>query len=1176
MMEVFYEPLRESEEYRQLTQWLKQGQGPVLAAGCIDVQKAQLMSALAKDARNILVVTYSEQRARELLQEYQFYNSGAVYYPARDILFYQSDIRGNALTRERMLTYQKIFCEPAAAVITTMDALLEKLIPPKALKEAVLTVEAGQELPLEVLRKKLSQNGYAYNYQAEQPGQFAVRGGILDVFPLTEEVPYRIEFWGDEVDSIRSFDVESQRSMENLERIRIYPASELVAESKILKAGAARMQKDGDILSEKYRKERKTEEAFRLKEHTQMLVESVEELGAVFEAETCLPYFYDETVSILDYMKDVCREGEEPLICLDEPGRCMDRGSALFREFSASMEHRLEKGYVLPGQLDVLYDEKAVIGTCQRFMLVGFSALEHRWKELFFANTCSFRVSSVNSYNSSFHMLIKDLKQYQKYKYRVLVLCASRTRAKRMAEDLQNEQLHAFYSEDTDRILMPGEIMIQYGKLSRGFEYPDLKFVVLTETDIFGAEKRKKKKRHHYEGEKIHSFSELSIGDYVVHENHGLGIYRGIEKVEVNKVVKDYIKIEYARGGNLYILATQLDLIQKFAGADARKPKLNRLGGQEWIKTKSRVKGAVREIAQELVDLYAVRQSREGFAYHKDTVWQREFEEMFPYEETQDQIQAIEAVKRDMESTRIMDRLICGDVGYGKTEVAIRAAFKAIQDGKQVAYLVPTTILAQQHYNTFVKRMKDFPVQVDLLCRFRTAKQQKQTLEDLRRGMSDVVIGTHRLLSKDVQFKDLGLLIIDEEQRFGVTHKEKIKQMKKDVDVLALTATPIPRTLHMSLIGIRDMSVLEEPPNDRMPVQTYVLEYDEEMVREAVTRELARDGQVYYVFNRVNQIEEVAGRIAKLVPDAEVAFAHGQMQERQLEDIMYRFINGEIDVLVSTTIIETGLDISNANTMIIHDADNMGLSQLYQLRGRIGRSNRTAYAFLMYRRNKMLREVAEKRLSAIREFSELGSGFKIAMKDLEIRGAGNILGEQQHGHMEAVGYDLYCKMLNQAVKALKGESEPEQFDTVMDIELDAYIPASYIQNEGQKLDIYKRIACIENEEESAEMLDELIDRFSEPPKCVENLLCIARLKALAHQVYLTEISEKGEEIRFSFYEKAKINPSKLPALVEKFRPHLFFCADSKAPVLMYRKKGAVDTVFIMEQILQELKNTALL
>ena len=579
---------------------------------------------------------------------------------------------------------------------------------------------------------------------------------------------------------------------------------------------------------------------------------------------------------------------------------------------------------------------------------------------------------------------------------------------------------------------------------------------MIAENDIFASRHKKREKKKKYDGKSIAGFNELNIGDFVVHESHGLGVYKGIEKITVEGVEKDYIKIEYAGNSNLYVLATQLDRLQKYAAADTeKKPKLNKLGTQEWNKTKSKVHGAVEEVAKDLVALYAARQKEKGYQFGPDTVWQKEFEELFPFEETDDQLAAIEATKADMESKKIMDRLICGDVGYGKTEVAIRAAFKAVQESKQVVYLVPTTILAQQHYNTFVERMKDFPVRVDLLCRFRTPAEQKKTLEDLKKGLVDIVIGTHRVLSKDVKFKDLGLLIVDEEQRFGVTHKEKIKQLQKNVDVLTLTATPIPRTMHMSLIGIRDMSVLEEAPQDRQPIQTFVCEYNEEMVREAINRELARGGQVYYVYNRVQSIADMANTIQKLVPDANVGFAHGQMKERELEKIMYGFINGEIDVLVSTTIIETGLDISNVNTMIIHDSDQMGLSQLYQLRGRVGRSNRTSYAFLMYRRNKMLKEVAEKRLHAIREFTEMGSGFKIAMRDLEIRGAGNLLGAEQSGHMESVGYDLYCKMLAEAVQEAKGIAPAEAFETTIDLNVSAYIPDSYISNEALKLDTYK-------------------------------------------------------------------------------------------------------------------------
>ena len=785
------------------------------------------------------------------------------------------------------------------------------------------------------------------------------------------------------------------------------------------------------------------------------------------------------------------------------------------------------------------------------------------------------QAQGVNPYNNSFEMLTRDLKQLKRKGYRAILLSGSRTRAKRLAEDLRDYNLSSFYSEDVEREVNPGEIMVTYGHVTEGYEYPMIKFIVISETDIFG-QKKKKRKRKVYEGQKIQSFSELKVGDYVVHENHGLGIYQGIEKIEVDKVAKDYMKIAYAAGGNLYIPATQLDLIQKYASADAKKPKLNRLGGQEWTKTKTRVRGAVKEIAKDLVELYAARQEKHGFVYGEDTVWQREFEEMFPFEETEDQLLAIEATKKDMESTKIMDRLICGDVGYGKTEIAIRAAFKAVQENKQVVYLVPTTILAQQHYNTFVQRMKEFPVRVDLMCRFRTPAQQKKTIEDTKRGLVDIVVGTHRVLSKDLEFKDLGLLIIDEEQRFGVQHKEQIKKLKENIDVLTLTATPIPRTLHMSLIGIRDMSVLEEAPVDRMPIQTYVMEYNDEMVREAIQRELSRQGQVYYVYNKVKDIDEITDKVQKLVPEANVAFAHGQMRERELENIMLDFINGEIDVLVSTTIIETGLDISNANTMIIHDADQLGLSQMYQLRGRVGRSNRMAYAFLLYKRDKLLREVAEKRLSAIREFTDLGSGFKIAMRDLEIRGAGNLLGAEQHGHMEAVGYDLYCKMLNEAVKQLKGEIEEEPYTTTVDLNVDAFIPVSYIPNEYQKLDIYKRIAGIENEAEMDDMLEELIDRYGDIPRKVQQLLQIALLKSLAHSAYLVAVEQKGEQFRFTMYERAKVHAERIPMLLDQYKGALKFTVDTN-PYFVYEKKARNkkekddDVLELVKKVLNDIK-----
>ncbi len=1147
-MKSLIAPLQQLRETEELQDALRSGSGVYQVTGCIDSQKLHFIFGINNGFSRKLIVTYSEQKARELLEEYRFYDENVLYYPAKDLLFYQADIHGNLLVKQRMAVIQSLLEKDGVTVITTLDGCMDRVPMLDTYREHILTIRRDSVMELTKLASALTGLGYERTYQVERGGQFSIRGNIIDIYELTQAEPCRVEFWGDEVDSIRSFDPQSQRSIENLEQITIYPASEFVMTEDQLQAGIKKLKKSMKKQYEIFREQFRTEEAFRLKSSIEELAEQLQQVGTANGMDSYTRYFYPETCSALDYF-----DREDTLVFLDEPNRLAEHGEGVWQEFTESMKGRIEKGYLLGEQTDVLFSLKETLGRLNRYRCVGLSALEPSRKQWEIRKTFFVHAQSVNSYQNDFGRLAQDLKKFKKMAYRVLLLAPSRIRAKRLSEDLREYELNSFYSEDLDREIKPGEIMTARGSIKKGFEYPLIKFVVLTESDIFGREKHKKRKHKAYEGQKVADFNELKIGDYVVHENHGLGIYQGIEKIQVDRTTKDYIKISYRDGGNLYILATQLELIQKYSGAEGRTPKLNKLGGGEWKKTKAKVHSAVQDIAKELVELYAARQERDGFVYGKDTVWQKEFEEMFPFEETEDQLLAIEATKKDMESNKIMDRLICGDVGYGKTEIAIRAAFKAVQENKQVVFLVPTTILAQQHYNTFTQRMKDFPVRVDMLSRFRTPAQQKQTIADLKKGQVDIVIGTHRVLSKDVAYKDLGLLVIDEEQRFGVTHKEKIKQLRSNVDVLTLTATPIPRTLHMSLIGIRDMSVLEEPPQDRMAIQTYVMEYGEEMVREAITRELARGGQVYYVFNRVQGIDEITATVSRLVPDATVAFAHGQMPERQLEKIMFHFINGEIDVLVSTTIIETGLDISNVNTMIIHDADQLGLSQLYQLRGRVGRSNRTAYAFLLYRRNKLIRETAEKRLQAIREFTELGSGIKIAMRDLEIRGAGNLLGAAQHGHMEAVGYDLYCKMLNEAVKKQKGVPQTQQYETLVDIAIDAYIPDEYISNEFQKLDMYKRIAGIEREEECEDMQEELTDRFGDLPKPVENLLFIARVKAIAHRLFVTELSDKAEGLRFVMDPHADIRTENVPALLTEFKNRLVFRQDPK-PCFIYKSR----------------------
>lgn len=1157
MKQIFQEPLQRLLEYTELKEEMQKNRGPLLVGGCLESEKAHLLGALMDqvDCGCHLVVTYGEKRARELAEDLALFAENVWQYPAKDMLFYAADVQGSVTEKARLSVvrqlaeYREVTARRAAflgipvsqagrraegmvnarlhetpsairqlpllhpvTVVTTIDGLMDHLKPIQDMVLASLTIRVGDEIDTPLLQTRLVKMGYERVAQVENAGQFSVRGGIVDIYPLTEEMPVRLEFFGDELDSLRTFDGESQRSVENLEECTIYPASDSITS-------------------------------------------------------------LEGTVSFLDYFPR-----EDTDIYLDEPGRLMEKARVTEEEFRESMMNRLEKGVLLgglkSGEENIVMDlfpAEAVFAALSRGRTLCLSALDQGVKEIPVRRRFSFSVRNVNSYQSSFETLIQDLKAYKRNGYQVVLLCASRARAARLAGDLREYELNAYYREDNeeDRPVMAGEICVTYGSLHRGFEYPLIKYTVITESEIFGREQKKKRKKSHLEGKQIQSFSELTPGDYVVHENHGLGIYRGIEKVEVDKVIKDYIKIEYGDGGNLYLPVTQLSLVQKYAGSEGKTPRLNKLGGEQWNKTKTRVRAAVKEIAADLVKLYAARQQAEGFQYGPDTVWQKEFEELFPYEETEDQLAAIAAVKRDMESRKIMDRLICGDVGYGKTEIALRAAFKAVQEGKQVVYLVPTTILAQQHYNTFCQRMGSYAVRVELMSRYRSQAEQRKVLQDLKKGLVDIVIGTHRVLSKDLEYKDLGLLIIDEEQRFGVAHKEKIKQLKQSVDVLTLTATPIPRTLHMSLIGIRDMSVLEEPPMDRLPIQTYVMEYNEEMVREAINRELARGGQIYYVFNRVRGIDEVAAKIQELVPEASVAYAHGQMPASSMERIMADFVNGEIDVLVSTTIIETGLDISNVNTIIIHDADRYGLSQLYQLRGRVGRSNRTAYAFLMYPRGHMLREEAEKRLAAIREFTELGSGIRIAMRDLELRGAGNLLGAEQHGHMDAVGYDLYCKMLGEAVQVLKGDAlEAPDFETTVDFDMDAYIPAFYIKNENQKLDIYKRIAAVETEADLEDMQDELMDRFGDLPGAVENLLKIASIRALAHQVYATSVSGDRTEIRVAMFADAKVDVNRIPQLIASYDGALKITG-SREPVFSLKPRGSA--VFEQESLLLAVK-----
>lgn len=1142
-MSILIKPVSELACYGSIRDDLKKmGKMPVVY-GCIPQQKPYFISAVGKDFERKLIIAGTEIKARELYEDFRGIDKNTLFYPAKDFIFYSADIHGNEVVKERLNVIKRLAEGGPLTVITTIDGCMDKLMQKKYFADNTIRISVGDEVDLKKLTATLVRTGYEKTAIVETTGQFSVRGGIIDVFPVAMENPCRIELWDTEVDSMRLFDAESQRSVENIEMLEIFPATEIIVDNN-LSDGISLYEKEAVKHAKILEKEGKITESAGILKNLEIFKEKLLVLEDYSGLDSYATYFVPDAVSFIDYFD------ENSLIILDEPNRIEEKVGVVEKEFMDSMSHRLEKGYVLPGQTRVLFSVSEIYHRIAGHHAMAVAALDCKLTDFDISNHYDIKANGIGAYNNSFESLVSDIKAWKKKKYRIVIVSSSKIRSERLAADLRDNDINAIFSENMERELVVGEVMTTCGKLRKGYEYPDIRLAVIAEDDIFGVAKKAKRKKKSYDGKAIADFSELSVGDYVIHENHGLGIYRGIEKIKVDKTEKDYIKIEYADSGNLYILATQLDLIQKYADSDATKPRLNKLGSTEWHKTKSRVHGAVRQIADELVRLYAARQKKEGFQFSKDSPWQREFEELFPFEETADQLTAIEETKADMESRKIMDRLICGDVGFGKTEIAIRAAFKAVQDNKQVVYLCPTTILAKQIYSNFFARMNDFGVEVRMLSRFCTPKEAKETIDGLKKGTVDVVVGTHKLLSKNVEFKNLGLLIVDEEQRFGVTHKEKIKQLKESVDVLTLSATPIPRTLHMSLIGIRDMSVLMEAPVDRLPIQTFVTEYDEEMVREAINRELARGGQVYYVFNRVVGIEEVAFGIKKIVPDANVAYAHGQMSERELERIMTDFINGEIDVLVSTTIIETGLDIPNVNTIIVHDSDKFGLSQLYQLRGRVGRSGRMAYAFLMYKRDKILKEVAEKRLSAIKEFTNLGSGFKIAMKDLEIRGAGNMLGAEQHGHMEAVGYDLYCKMLNEAVAELKGEKTGEDFETNVDVDVDAYVPATYIRSENQKLDIYKRMAAISTPEDYDDMTDELIDRYGDIPKSAMSLMKIAFIKSKAHNNFITEIKGNRKEIRIKFFERAKINPAKIPEFVAPKGINIKF-TNAKNPFFTY-------------------------
>ena len=1147
-------PMLELESFQQILNCISKKQTPVFATGVIDAAKNHLTYCLKKyTERPIFILTYSELRAKEILEDMAFFEKDCVYYPAKDILFYSADVHSMEMNRQRFLVLERLLKGERPVIVASMEALLDKYPKKEVFQSFLLQLKVGDIVEISDLTRKLVVMGYERAELVESPGQFTLRGGILDIWSLTAEDAVRIEFWDDEIDSIRSMDAQSQRSVDKLDEAVIFPMREMVYTEEQALEAAERITKE-------YTKTLKNLEKKGLEEAVERLREHIGEDAELLRAEKTLPavgayvdYFYGETVSLLSYLQ------EDTILCIDEPERIREHMDILTEEYQESVKGRIEQGYLLPGQSHMLYSYTEILRQMEAFATVLLAGLSQRSLDFQPKWMADFAVRSTPSFQQRADLFVEELQYLKKENFRTLILAGSGTRAQRIAGELGNMGLEAVYIDDLEKLVPKGAVWVAKGTLTKGFRYDFIHLAVFCDSELFGGKEKKKRNRRRKNGTAIESFTDLHIGDYVVHDNHGIGVFRGLEKISVEGVQKDYMKISYRDGGSLFVPVNQMDMVQKYIGTGAAAPKLNKLGGQDWAKAKAKARKAVQIMAEDLVALYAKRVAAKGHVYGLDTVWQREFEENFPYEETEDQLNAIEDVKKDMESDKVMDRLICGDVGYGKTEVAIRAAFKAAQEGKQVAFLVPTTILAQQHYNTFVQRMAGYPIKIELLSRFRTPKQQKESLHNMERGFSDILIGTHRILSKDVKFKDLGLIIVDEEQRFGVAHKEKLKALRENVDVLTLSATPIPRTLHMSLAGIRDMSLLEEPPQERHPIQTYVMENNPEFIREAIHREISRGGQVYYLYNRVEHISEEAFRIQKLVPEANVTYAHGQMSERELERIMGEFIEGEIDVLVCTTIIETGMDISNANTIIIQDADRMGLSQLYQLRGRVGRSNRIAYAYLLYRRDKILREEAEKRLQTIREFTEFGSGFKIAMRDLEIRGAGNLLGAEQHGHMEAVGYDMYCRLLEEEVQNLKGEAPREEsFETSIDLNISAFIPDFYIKNQEQRMELYKKIAGIRNMDEYYDMQEELEDRYGDLPKAVQLLLEVVLVKAEAHEMGIVSITQKHGNLLLEFRPEPNIDVGRLMQLIAAAKGKYLFTAGANPYLTIKPGRGEAE------------------
>lgn len=1120
-MNFLIKTLEENKKFQELTKQISKT-GPIAISGLVDVEKLHVLAGIFNETkRPMVLVTYNEIQARKLYQDLKKLIKQTYFFPKKEITSYDYVAQSKEIEYKRIDVLNKMYLakkqkEPII-IVTTIEAVMQKMVAKDTLYQNVIDFEVGKTYLLDEIKEKLVGLGYERSDLIENKGQFSIRGGIVDV-GLSEKIGVRIEFWGDEVDSIRFFQISSQRSTEMLKEITIFPAHELIVQD---------LSEAVKNIQEKYPEEIEDIELIKNGDY-------ISKINKYFNE------FYENQASFLDYMSD------EYLLLLDEKSKINQRESNIIEDNNKLIASLVEKEKFVPEAIENIskfeynFEEKQIIYLEQNDSIKNIQKYYFETRE-------------INFYNLQLDLLLADIVTYQKNKKKVVLLAGNEISAKKLCNILKENQINYKHEQEAENI-KPGEIIVTIGGFSSGFENYDLNLIVISLQNNFEEPvKRKKKLSSTFKDSEKIVFADLKPGDIVVHQTHGIGQFIGVNTITADGVTKDYIKIKYRNDDILYVPTNSLDSVRKYiGGGDNSSPRLNKLGGKEWSATTSKVKKNLEAVAKDLIELYAKRQKIKGFSFSPDTPWQKQFEDSFPYTETDDQLRCIQDVKKDMEKPQPMDRLLCGDVGYGKTEVAIRAAFKAVMDQKQVAYLVPTTILANQQYEEFKTRMQEFAINVELLNRFKTKKEQDEIIKKLKLGEVDVIVGTHRLLSEDVNFKDLGLLIIDEEHRFGVKDKEKIKKLRTNIDVLTMTATPIPRTLHMSIVGVRDMSVIYEPPHNRKPVQTYVLEYDQEVITEAITKEIERGGQVFYLFNQVEGIEKKANEISMLVPEAKVGFAHGKMSGRELEEIMESFINHEINVLVCTTILESGIDIPNANTIIVENADRLGLAQLYQIRGRVGRSDKQAYAYITYKRDKLLSEVADKRLKAIKEFTEFGSGFKIAMRDLEIRGAGSMLGEMQHGHMEKVGYDTYCKLLDEVIKEMQGIEVVEEQDVQIDLAVSSYIPDNFIENSSQKIEIYQNIALCRTEEELQNVIDEVIDRYGRLPKELENLIDIARIKQLARKANILKIAQKENGIVF-YFVKEKIKPEMVNTLITKY-PMLVKFSNAVEPYVTLRIK----------------------